>query len=146
MNELITKPHVEIATDNFCRHCGIPLTAHDNFCGNCGAGCRDLIEIADPLPPTSLRRVATKPVSVATTNDGLQSVKAVLNNRLAVIGIIAFVGPPGLLALWFSPRFATRTKIVTTATYFLLTAVIPLAIAWYWLDHSLRPLVDVFGK
>ena len=85
-------------------------------------------------------------MSVATTNDGLQSVKAVLNNRLAVIGIIAFVGPPGLLALWLSPRFATRTKIVTTATYFLLTAVIPLAIAWYWLDHSLRPLVDVFGK
>ena len=146
MNQLITTPRFEIATENFCRHCGSPLGAQDNFCGECGTGCRDLIEVAKPMSHTSLGLVAAEPMPIAHTGAGTQAIKAVLNNRLAVIAIIAFIGPPGLLALWFSPRFAKPTKIITTVAYALLTIVLPLAIAWYWLEYALRPLVDAFGK
>lgn len=146
MNQLITTSQFEIATDKFCRHCGSPLAAYDNFCGECGTGCRDLIAIGDPMPGMPVGLVAAEPMSIAPTSAGTQAINSVLNNRLAVIAIIVFIGPPGLLALWFSPRFAKRTKTITTAAYALLTIVLPLAIAWYWLDYALRPLVNVFGK
>lgn len=146
MNQLITMPPVEIVTDNFCRHCGSPLVPHSNFCGECGAGCRDLIATGDSNSRSPVGLVTAEPISIGAAGAGTQAIKAVLNSRLAVIGIIAFIGPPGLLALWFSPRFAKPTKIISTAAYILLTTVVPLAIAWYWLDYAMRPLVDVFGK
>ena len=146
MNELITTQPVEIVADSFCRQCGRRLTPTDNFCGECGTGCRDLIKIVDPMSRTAVSHVVTQPPSVVSTDDGMQPFDAVVNNRLAVIGIIALLGPLGLPALWFSPRFSRPTKIITTVTYVLLTTVLPIAIAWYWMDYSLRPLVDVFGK
>lgn len=134
-----------MGTDNFCRLCGGRLAFQDNFCGHCGSDCRELIEIVDPVSGASVGQVANQTAAGVTT-EGLQSIKALVNNRSAVIGMIALVGPLGLPALWFSPRFGKRTKIITTATYVLLTTIVPLALAWYWLDYSLRPLVDVFGK
>ncbi|MDG2383672.1 MAG: hypothetical protein P8N76_18510 [Pirellulaceae bacterium] len=68
----------------------------------------------------------------------------VLNNRWVVLVLLAVVGPLGLPALWFSPRFKPWVKATITLVWFLLTAVVPLAIAWYWLDYALRPLVDGF--
>lgn len=95
----------------------------------------------------AVSQVVTRPPPViSSTGDEMQPFDVVINNRLAVIGIIALLGPLGLPALWFSPRFSRPTKIITTVTYVLLTTVLPIAIAWYWLDYSLRPLVDVFGK
>ena len=76
----------------------------------------------------------------------METINAFLNNRLAVIGIIALIGPLGLPALWFSWRFSKSTKIITTTAYFLVTIVLPIALAWYWLDYSVRPLIEVFDK
>jgi hypothetical protein len=146
MNQLITTPHVEIVKNKFCSHCGRPFLAADNFCGECGTACHDLFGNVDPMSRTSVGHIAAESSSVVVTSDGMRTINAFVNNRLAVIGIIAFIGPLGLPALWFSPRFAKRTKITITATYVLLTTIVPLVIAWYWLDYSLRPLVEAFGR
>ena len=69
----------------------------------------------------------------------------VLDNRLFVIAILLCAGPIGLPALWFSHRFARRSKIITTTVYFLLTVIVPLAIAWYFLDVAVRPIVDALS-
>ena len=91
-------------------------------------------------------KVTPLPISRIANNRCAQSVDYVLNSRCAVFGIVAFFGPMGLLALWFSPRFSKGTKFALSAGYAVLTTIVPLLIAWYWLDYSLRPLVDVFGK
>lgn len=146
MNELITTPDVEIVRNNFCRHCGRPLLAADNFCRECGTACHERFGIVDPISRTSVGHMAAESSSVVVTGDGMPTINALVNNRLAVIGVIALIGPLGLPALWFSPRFAKRTKITITSTYVLLTTIVPLVIAWYWLDYSLRPLVEAFGR
>jgi hypothetical protein len=146
MNQLTTTPpFVELTRDNYCRHCGGLLLTQDNYCGACGTLCPELLGNvhAESIPVGQLSIQST---SMVANNPSLQTIRAVLNNRLAVIAIIAFIGPPGLLALWFSPRFAKHTKIISTAFYLLGTVVLPLAIGWYLLDYSLRPLVEVFGK
>ena len=145
MNELISTRQFHAVTDLFCRQCGGRLETQDNFCGECGTGC-ELIEIVDPESGTSVGFVAAAPSNAILANDETQAIKAFLKNRLAVVGMIALIGPLGLPALWFSSRFATRTKVITTSAYVLLTTIVPLAIAWYWLDYSLRPLVDAFGQ
>ena len=146
MNELITTQPPKILADNFCRQCGCGLMPADNYCGECGTGCRELIEIVDPTSSTSVGHAAIEPSSVVAKSDGQESINAVVNNRLAVIGIIALIGPLGLPALWFSRRFSKPTKIITTTAYLLMTIVLPFAAASYWLDYSLRPLLEVFGK
>jgi hypothetical protein len=146
MNELITASQVEREKNSFCRHCGSSILATDNFCRECGTRCRDRFEIAEPLSRSPFQEWATESSTVVVASDSMRTINAVVNSRLAVMGIIAFIGPLGLPALWFSPRFAKRTKITITATYVLLTTVVPLVIAWYWLDYALRPLVEVFGR
>jgi hypothetical protein len=79
-------------------------------------------------------------------NHQLQVLTTVLNKRWLVIGIIALIGPMGLPALWFSPRFSGLTKVITTAMYVVLSAAIPILLVWYFLDYSMYPLVDAFGK
>lgn len=71
------------------------------------------------------------------------AIRTILNNRFYVCVVIALIGPLGLPALWFSPRFSNRSKIITTIIYFVLTTVLPLAIAWYFLDYAIRPISDV---
>ena len=137
-NQLITTQPLEVAVDNYCRHCGRRLIPKDNFCGECGNDCRTMIEIVNPIAVDSL----APSTELATTSP--LTVERVLNNRMAVIGLVAFLGPLGLLALWFSQRFKTRTKVITTAGYVLVTTVLPIAIIWYWLDYSMRPLLEVF--
>ena len=60
--------------------------------------------------------------------------------------MIALIGPLGLPALWFSPRFSNRTKIVLTSIFVLMTAVVPLAVTWYFLDYSMQPLLDALVR
>jgi hypothetical protein len=129
--------------NDICRQCGAPMTVADNYCSECGTGCRELIKFNHPVARFSPERAnQISPV----TGDDVLAIKSVLNSRLAVFGLIAVAGPFGLPALWFSPRFAKRTKIIATIAYLLLATVLPLAIAWYWLDYSMRPLVEVFGR
>ena len=142
MNELITTQPYEIAVDNFCRQCGRRLMPTDNFCGECGSDCRDLVEVVNAVV---VGPQASPPSTEIVTSNTL-TVESVLNNRMAVIGLIALLGPLGLLALWFSQRFKTRTKVITTVAYVLLTTALPIAIIWYWLDYSMQPLLEVLRQ
>jgi len=143
MNELITTRPIEIPTNNFCRDCGCALLPNDNFCGQCGAGCRDLIVPTNAV--TVIDDQANQSQAIATADPGA-TFQAVVNNRMFVVGMIACAGPLGLLAMWFSQRFTSRTKIITTVSYILLTIVAPLVVIWYWLNIALRPIVDVLGQ
>jgi hypothetical protein len=71
-------------------------------------------------------------------------VRTVLNNRCAIVGMLAFVGPLGLPFLWLSHRFSRRSKIAVTVIFFLLTVVLPLAFTYYWVETAIRPLLAAF--
>lgn len=88
------------------------------------------VEIVDDLPATALSRPAVP----------------FWERRDFVVGLIAFTGPPGILMLWLSRRFGSRTKMLISCGYFLLTFVLPIALIWYWCDHAVSPLVDVLGR
>ena len=125
MNELILAPRcaschtVFSIEDRFCRHCGAPAMA-----GNSTAPA-----IRHAAPPVHM-------------NPG----RTLLESRVAVIAILLVAGPLGLPFLWLSGRFSRPTKIITTVAYFGLTVVAPLAVAWYWLDIAVRPLLDVWVR
>ena len=101
------------------------------------------------LTTTNQNQLGSSAGTVTNHNQQLSSpadtVQTVLNNRLYIGIIIALIGPLGLPALWFSPRFSKRTKIVLTSLFVFMTTVVPLAVAWYFLDYSLRPLLDVLA-
>lgn len=134
----------EIVDDSFCRNCGRPIEIDDNFCGRCGqfggreGECRTIANVAPPSIPSQSN-------SLPQSNN-LQLVEGVLGNRFAVLGLIATLGPLGLVALWVSPSFSSPTKTIWTLGYLLVAVVLPIAIAIYWLDYSVRPLVDVLGR
>ena len=98
-----------------------------------------LDDCSPPMP------IAAAPRQVATITLNPEFAR-LLSNRLVVVGILAIVGPLGLPALWLSPRFTRISKILTTAIFLLVTVVLPLAIAYYWLEIAMRPLVDAFGQ
>lgn len=140
MSQLIPIQCVEIVSDNFCRHCGSRVESQDNFCSRCGSetACRSMT--ANGLQAKGTVSVPSNAAEVAASSEIMQ----LLNNRAIVIGMLALVGPLGLPALWFSPRFSKTTKIVATTLFLILTIVAPLALAWYWLEYSIRPFVDAF--
>jgi hypothetical protein len=72
--------------------------------------------------------------------------KKLLDNRLAIVGLLVVVGPLGLPFLWLSGRFSRLTKFVVTTLYFAFTVVFPLAVTWYWLDTAMQPLLEAFGR
>ena len=88
--------------------------------------------------------VATSP-PVATFNVD-PAIARLVSSRMLVVGLLAIVGPLGLPAMWLSPRFSRLTKIVTTALFLVVTVLLPLTLAYYWLEVALRPLVDAFGQ
>lgn len=128
----------EMVDDSFCRNCGRSIAIDDNFCGRCGqfggreGECRSVANVAPP--------------PISSQANSLQLVEGVLGNRFAVLGLIATLGPLGLVALWVSPSFSSPTKTIWTLGYLLVAVVLPIAIAIYWLDYSVRPLVDVLGR
>lgn len=63
-----------------------------------------------------------------------------------VVGLIAVSGPPGILLLWLSRRFAKRTKFLISCGYFALTVLFPIAMIWYWCNHALTPLVRALNR
>ena len=139
---------------NFCTACGHPRRFDDRFCTQCGSqflelesgGTQSLVATAGNSTAVSepLRPLATDATPSQAIISIAPSLVPILNNRWIVIGLLAAVGPIGLPALWFSPRFKPWVKLTISIIYFLLTAFLPLALAWYWLDFALRPLVDVF--
>ncbi len=141
MNELVV-------INDSCNRCGVALLESDNFCGNCGlaadvdASPNVPAELMDPQHELAI--VRPSPLVVAPTRQP-SPLAGVLENRLLVIAIVLCAGPMGLPALWFSPRFSPRTKILTTIGYLLVTAILPLALAWYFLEVAVRPVVDVLG-
>ncbi len=86
------------------------------------------------------------PSSEIATDGMAGTFQKIADNRMIVLAMILFLGPLGFLALWCSRRFTNRAKVMVTASYALLVFVLPVAIIWFWMDLSLRPLVDMFGK
>ena len=158
MSQLIPNSN-PLILDNFCGKCGTELLAQDNFCRCCGRQAHG----SEPTVLATIASTESQPDSLITNDPNtsrksgtlanhnqqlpsqLDTVQTVLNNRLYVGILIALIGPLGLPALWFSPRFSKQTKIVLTAIFVVLTTVVPLAIAWYFLDYSMRPLLEVFN-
>jgi hypothetical protein len=135
-----------IVIEDSCQHCGVTLSAWDNYCRNCGlaAGASELVDAELIDSPYQTALVAHHSTMVAAAPE--QSlVTKILENRFYVISILLCVGPIGLPALWFSRRFSRRAKIITTTCYFLFTVVIPLMVAWYFLNVALRPIVDALN-
>ena len=125
-----------------CPQCASTLAQSANFCSHCG------VPTAPPFAPSgwltsdsdrSVARTCSQPASGSPWNRAL-------NHRGIVITILLCVGPVGLPALWFSRRFSNRSKILLTASYFLVTILLPLLVTWYWVEVSLRPLLDCFGS
>lgn len=141
MNELVV-------VNDACRRCGAGLLDSDNFCRNCGL---PTAPDAYPNVPAELvdcssnwTIVPSVPATVVPVRQP-SPVAAVLDNRLIVIAILLCAGPLGLPALWLSRRFSRGTKIATTAGYLLVSAILPLAVAWYFLEVVVRPVVDALG-
>ena len=127
-----------VVTSRFCSQCSAELLVGDNFCARCGRAT------STSHPGTALAVSGNQPPVVQPS--GMLAVRELLDNRLFVVAVILFIGPLGLPALWFSRSFSRTTKIVTTVCYFLFTVVLPLAVAWYWLDVAVRPLLDAFAQ
>jgi len=141
MSQLIPKSTLLIV-DNFCGRCGKDLFAQDNFCRSCGAVAHGGEVIAQDGSSSSGSAVATRGQVLSSSAGAIQTV---LNNRWYVGLVIALIGPLGLPALWFSPRFNKTTKIIGTLFFVVMTTVVPLAVALYFLEYRLRPLVDALG-
>lgn len=88
------------------------------------------VEIVEDLPSPAIARPAVP----------------VWERRDFVVALIAFSGPPGLLMLWLSRRFGSRTKLLISLGYLALTFLLPIALIWYWCDYAVSPLVDALGK
>ena len=155
MSQLIPNTN-QLIIDNFCGRCGNDIPSHDNFCRQCGTQVHGLEPMeADTISTTGSslipadQIVSVPPMSAIGASNQQQlsisadPIKIVLNNRLYVGFLIALLGPLGLPALWFSPRFSKTFKIVATLAFVLVTIVLPLAIVWYFMFYSMRPLLDV---
>ena len=70
--------------------------------------------------------------------------RAALNNRCAIVGMLALIGPLGLPFLWFSQRFSRRGKVVISVVFLVLTVVLPLAFAYHCVETAVRPLLEAF--
>ena len=147
MSQLIPKS-TQLIIDNFCGNCGNDLSVHDNFCRSCGTQAHGGSQPTSAGPPRPSSADCST-IAVASRGQQLSSpvgaIQTVLNNRWYVAVVIALIGPLGLPALWFSPRFSKRTKIVGTLIFVVMTTVVPLAVAWYFLEHRVRPVVDALG-
>ena len=122
----------ELVTLANCERCGSDYHPRDRYCRQCGV----------PLQPTAT--ALTEPPRRAVPVSG--PAQTLLGSRLAVIGILACVGPIGLPLLWFSHRFSRRTKIITTVIFFVLTIVLPIAVTYYCVEIALRPLLDALSS
>ena len=146
MSQLITTSP-KLLADNFCGHCGGNVEVKDNFCRKCGTEVHQLQEL---VPVTVLNHGDDSQTSLSTNlnpaNSASNTLRTILNNRIYVCMVIALIGPLGLPALWFSPRFSQRSKFISTAVYVVLTTIVPLFVVWYFLDYSLRPLAEAFGR
>ena len=142
-----------VVCGNECQGCGVWHAASDNFCASCGkpTSSSDIITVDNGLslissPGQPAFSSSNSSVSASSNEIPISTSPAVtwfLTRRWAIVAVLLAVGPMGLPALWLSPRFSRPIKITLTLVYFLVTAVIPVAVAWYFLDVSLRPLVDV---
>ncbi len=130
-----------VVSANFCSSCGHQLSPEDRFCAQCGRAIGALQEAANtPAPVTQPENHDSLGISLSP------EIKSIVCNRWIVIGLLAATGPIGLPALWLSPRFRPWVKVVISLLYFFATAILPLAVAWYWFGYALQPLVDIFGK
>ena len=137
-----------IVINGSCSQCGANFLEMDNFCRNCGL---PTVVLASPCIESQLtnsqHQLALDPSRQSAVAQQRENslISGVLENRFYVIAILLCAGPIGLPALWFSRRFSQRAKIITTIGYFIVTAILPLAVAWYFLEIAVRPIADVLS-
>ncbi len=102
-----------------------------------------MVPDAEPVTANLLKENLQPNQAIVTLSPGVQKV---LNNRWLIGLMLAVVGPVGLPALWFSERFSPTTKVVVSILFLAGTILIPIGIALYWLEFSVRPLVDVMNQ
>ncbi len=112
-----------------------------------GKQCRDLIPVDEVAIEIGAAAISTEAggdgSSSQTAISTLDSaVHRVLSSRLLVTVILATCGPMGLPALWLSPRFSRSGKVLLTTLFLAFTIVFPIAMAWYWLDIAVRPVLE----
>lgn len=125
-----------------CPQCTTTLAPSANFCSHCGVPAAAASHQTPWLTPNVQRPVTRsyqQPISGSPWSQAL-------NHRGIVITLLLCIGPLGLPALWFSHKFSQRTKILLTIAYFLVTILLPIFVTWYWVEVSLRPLLDSFGS
>ncbi|MCA9217399.1 MAG: hypothetical protein KDB27_30230 [Planctomycetales bacterium] len=143
MSQLVPAQPSPSAANHFCRKCGQAFGRSDNFCGGCGSPNEGTLVTTAITPALAeSRNGPSNQISISLN----PSLKKALNNRWIVGLILLTVGPMGLPALWMSDRFSLTSKVVTSTVFLLLTAAIPIAITWYWLDTSMQPLVEAMSN
>jgi hypothetical protein len=131
MNQLV------IASDECCC-CGQAYWPGDQFCSACGA-------LLLPVAAAPARReLAIPPGSINSTTAKTSAMSVVLNSRGAVWCALLVAGPLGLPLLWLSPRFSSWSKIATTVLFFVVTVLLPIVVAYYFLDIAVQPLLGAF--
>lgn len=116
----------------YCPQCGDAGDPPDAYCRRCGFGLNTPALVHNRQPPAS----STLPIAT--------SVPVWLGRRSVVIGLLLFVGPLGLPALWLSPRFSLPAKVITSLAYAAVTIALPIALTFYWLHVAMLPLVEAF--
>ena len=108
-----------------CHHCHTVLDVGDNFCRHCGA----------PLSELAARGAAGRGgCNRAVRPPGL------LENRWAVLAsLFLLLGPLGLPMLWRSRQFSNASKIILTVIVAGITAAI-VVLLWYVFGKLLDPL------
>lgn len=140
-----------IVANQICANCESNLLGTENYCADCGTGVNaDRNELvidaqivnAEPNTIPAIRQ----PPNIQVFVQRESQFDRILGNRLHVFGILLMTGPIGLPALWFSPRFSKTAKILLTIALLLVTVVLPLAVAWYYMDIVIRPVADALAK
>jgi hypothetical protein len=121
MNELIV-------ASVLCDHCGRDVPAESDGC----AECRHVPAVAQRNVPTIAQRAPVLPPA--------------LERRWVAIAIVLCAGPIGLPLVWLSSRFSRLAKISLSASFVLLTVIVPIALVWYWCEVPIRPLVEALAR
>jgi len=103
------------------------------------------------VQPVQLSRLEPDEKSISVVDDVPAHLVAprptyIWERRSVVLLLLAFLGPVGLLPLWFSRRFGTRGKTLITLGYFAGTILFPIAMIWYFCDYALHPLADALKR
>ena len=128
----------------------LTVTTNDDRAGAAIAPCDEIEPPVNALvvcPQIEARDVVAVSGQAVSLRIGVDpGLRRLLDNRWVISALLLAVGPIGLPALWFSRRFSFAAKTGITVLFLLLTAVVPLVVAWYFFEVALRPLLDAMAS